>query len=326
MKIIKLAFALLTISFSSLTFSLTETEIRANLLKGVQQTHRLYNLALENEATRQAFGVCMKETDIFIDNMISENEQSKSSLFRTSEKNQVDQVIWQLQIVKPHEGLAGCFSRWLLLLAHFEFPIGEILGAVEEGSKPPSDQELEILISDYEESFYSTIATFLVYSTTDIFLANGPWTLSASDMNNMWSSMSNMLGLSGEVRAQTYNEMNEKASTTSALANNIIVNQQTQIFNKIYGLVSNTVHSFSFSTLSLNNWEYQIKRLNDVNWFPKSTIEGFKIEAEKAFNFMNCKAPDDKIVKFSEKNDISVQQGQGFLNPMGMDFRICKFY
>jgi hypothetical protein len=120
--------------------------------------------------------------------------------------------------------------------------------------------------------------------------------------------------------------MNEKASTTSALANNIIVNQQTQIFNKIYGLVSNTVHSFSFSTLSLNNWEYQIKRLNDVNWFPKSTIEGFKIEAEKAFNFMNCKAPDDKIVKFSEKNDISVQQGQGFLNPMGMDFRICKFY
>tara|TARA_B100001996_G_scaffold123946_1_gene93839 strand:- start:333 stop:1313 length:981 start_codon:yes stop_codon:yes gene_type:complete len=326
MKIIKLAFAFLAISFSSLTFSLTDEEVETNLLNGVKQTHRLYNLALENEATRQAFGVCMKKMDIFIDDIISEKENSKSTLFRTSEKNQVDQLIWQFQMIKQYEGLAGCFSRWLLLLAHFEFPIGEVLGAVEDGTAPPSDQELESLISDYEESFYSTIATFLVYSTTDIFIANGPWTLSETDMNNMWSSMSNMLGLSGELRAQAYIEMSEKASTSSALANNIIVNQQTQIFNKIYGLISNTVHAFSFNNLSLNNWEGQIKTLNDRNIAPKSTIEGLKIEAEKVFNFMNCKAVDDKIIKFIEKNDISVQQGQGFLNPMGMDFRICNFY
>ncbi len=101
--------------------------------------------------------------EAWIDGEIAKMRQKKAALFRISEKNAADQEIWTNEALQNQTAINACFTRWFAVLHHYDFPVAKILLPFEDGgaSAPPSDEELDRVISDFDSSFYKAMATFL---------------------------------------------------------------------------------------------------------------------------------------------------------------------
>lgn len=221
----------LLISSNVMAQKATEAEMRKQSVKNWGQNLQILNLALVNEESRAAFKTCVNNTDNTIREQISAAKAQREATFRKSEKAEYTAAINQLEFrTALHlDSLSSCHARWLMILAHYDFPTVEMADIREATPNKIPDAALQSIIDDYDENFYVVMSSYFLSPTPDEFLASGPWAATDEDFRNMYDSVASGIGLTETMKRQA----EQQALETQRFLNNTASVARATLFNSM---------------------------------------------------------------------------------------------
>jgi len=297
-----LAVAFLLIGVNATAQNATLAEKQKQVFKNLGQNFKVLNLALADEESRDAFKACINNTGQRIKDEIKAAKARREATFRKSEKDEYTAAINQAEFRNAlHlDSLTSCHVRWLMLLAHYDFPTANMADIFEATPNKISDSELQTIIDDYDENFYIVISSYLLIPTVDEFLSSGPWAATEEDFQNMYDAVASGIGLTEAMKRKGAQE----ALETQKFMDNALLVARSNAFNKMISQDNGAGSLFDIVVTNLVDGPSPVREGVLQITKEEAITDWFMKEATQLQNYLGCgqmsQEKNDELVKLIE--------------------------